>query len=117
MVNMFSGTKCTFISSSSTTYSRYLCHTGRAHSRAVTQFELDQGWPNTDVMGELHQQKITLNWGQRAEWKPQVISFIHIKLRKVAKCAKLIRLIRFFSLSGSQRVLIPHLDMILTRAG
>lgn len=40
--------------------------------------------------------KITLNWGQRAEWKPQAISFIHIKLGKVAKCAKLIRLISFF---------------------
>lgn len=49
--------------------------------------------------------KITLNWGQHVELKLQAISFIHIKLGKVAKCAKLIRLIDFFS--GSQHVLVP----------
>lgn len=59
--------------------------------------------------------KIIPNWGQHAELKLHAISFIHIKLGKVAKCAKLIRLIDFFS--DSQHVLIPHLDMILTCAG
>lgn len=41
--------------------------------------------------------KLIPNWEQRVELKLQAISFIHIKLGKVAKCAKLIRLIDFFS--------------------
>lgn len=52
--------------------------------------------------------KITLNWEQHAELRLHAISFIHINLAKVAKCAKLIRLIDFFFVfSDSQHVLVP----------
>ena len=54
--------------------------------------------------------KIIPNWGQHAELKLQAILFIHIKLGKGAKCAKVIRLIDFFS--GSQHVHVPHLDIV-----
>lgn len=59
--------------------------------------------------------KIVLNWGQHVELKLQDVSFIHIKLGKVGKCAKLIRLIDFFL--ALSMYLSPHLDMILTCAG
>lgn len=52
-----------------------------------------------------------LNWGQHVELKLHAISFIHINLGKVAKCAKLVRLIDFFSPpSDSQHVLVPPFD-------
>lgn len=66
----------------------------------------------TVIQWEHKSAKMILNWGQHAERKPQTISFIHIKLGKVARCAKLIRHIDYFS--GSQCVLVPCLDMVLT---
>lgn len=66
--------------------------------------------------GELYQQKIMLNWGQHAELKLHAISFIHINLGKVAKCAKLVRLIDSPPLSPLtlSMCLSPHLTVILT---
>lgn len=67
-------------------------------------------------MGVSSMSKSKLNWGQHAELKLQAILFIYINLAKVAKRAKLIRLIDFFpSLSLTLRVgLLAYLDVMLT---
>lgn len=70
---------------------------------AMTPGLLDQPikiWHNSHT-GVSFISRNRVNWGQHAELKPQAISFIHINLAKVAKRAKLIRLIDFFPLSDS----------------
>lgn len=69
----------------------------------VTPGMLDQpikNWHNSQT-GVRFISKNQVNWGQHAELKPQAISFININLAKVAKRAKLIRLIDFVPLSDS----------------
>lgn len=88
------GEKCTFSRSSSATYSRISTAPGefnQVQSHNLNVSKVDQKVMQRGVISA----KITLNWGQHVEFKLQAISFIHIKLGKVGKCAKLIRLIDF----------------------
>lgn len=98
-------------------YLRLECHLCPYRHDARRARSTDTDLAQQSGEGKLHQQESRVNWGQHAELKRQAISFIHINLAKVAKRAKLIRLIDFPPLSDSLSVFGAHLAAVLTYCG